>query len=508
MKKYILAYDLGTGGNKASLYDQDLNLVSNNFISYETHYPNIGWHEQRPNDWWEAVIKSTRNLLESSGIDKNSIECLSISGHSLGVVPIGKNGELLQESTPIWSDARAKEQADKFFNRIDQDEWFQITGNGFAPENYSVFKIMWYRDSMPEMFNKIHKIVGTKDFVNYKLTGKILTDYSYASGSGVFNLKEWDYSPHLMEASDLSSNIFPRIVPSTNVIGKITEKASKITGLPRDVKVICGGVDNSCMALGAKSFKEGRIYTSLGSSAWIAISSKQPVIDVKNKAYTFAHVIPGMYTSAYGSFSAGSSYKWVKNNLLINQGEENKITYKQLDSLAKKSPVGAKKLIFNPNLAGGSAAHPSPNIRGAFLGLDLSHKTEDIIRATLEGVALDLRILLDFIREKRELADEMLIVGGGTKSNLWMQIFADVYDMEVIKTNIGQNAGSLGAAAIAAVGAGLWKNFDKIDEIHKILNVAKPLKKNVERYNKLLVAFKYSNKFLSQLGNILSQINF
>ncbi|HEX9013676.1 MAG TPA: FGGY family carbohydrate kinase, partial [Anaerolineaceae bacterium] len=307
MSTRIISFDLGTGGNKASLYDVDGSCLATAFVPYDTYYPYVGWHEQRPEDWWQAVVESTQKLLQKSGEDRRNITCLSISGHSLGSVPIDRDGMLLRPATPIWSDIRAQREVEAFFTRVDLDEWYETTGNGFPPACYTIFKVMWYRDHEPEMFARTAKILGTKDFINYRLTGKIATDFSYASGSGIYNLKQWRYQPEFIAASGLSPQLFPDIVPSTAVLGPLSQEAAAALGLSQDVMVVCGGVDNSCMALGAKNIKDGRVYTSLGSSAWIAVSSEQPVLDRKLKPYVFTHVNPGMFTSAVSIFSAGTS---------------------------------------------------------------------------------------------------------------------------------------------------------------------------------------------------------
>ena len=233
MVQKILAYDLGTGGSKASLYDVDGACVASAFVPYETFYPDAGWHEQRPEDWWNAIVESTRRLLAQRLVEPGDIECLAISGHSLGVVPVDRRGGLLREKTPIWSDTRTARQTAAFFEKVDKDAWYMTTGNGFPPECYSVFKIMWYRDNEPSMFARLHKVIGTKDYVNLKLTGRILTDFSYASGSGVYDLARWSYCPDLMRASGLPEGIFPEIVPSTHIVGTLTRDAAQRWGFRR-----------------------------------------------------------------------------------------------------------------------------------------------------------------------------------------------------------------------------------------------------------------------------------
>ena len=272
---YIVAYDLGTGGNKASLYDAEGSCLAEVFIAYPTHYPRAGWHEQRPEDWWRAVVESTHLLIQKAGINTAEIIACGISGHSLGVVPLDRHGRLLRDSTPIWSDARAVAQAQKMFAVVPEEQWYMTTGNGFPAPLYACFKAMWYRDHEPEMFAQIAHLIGTKDYINYQLTGCISTDYSYASGCGVYDLAAWKYSPELLAASGLAEGLFPEPVASTQIIGTLTAQAAHELGLPRSLQVVSGGVDNSCMALGARNIGEGRVYNSQGSSSWIAVTSRK-----------------------------------------------------------------------------------------------------------------------------------------------------------------------------------------------------------------------------------------
>ena len=352
MSKRIISYDLGTGGNKASLYDVDGDCLASTFVPYATNYPHVGWHEQNPSDWWNAVVESTRQLLSTSGEDKNNVVCLGISGHSLGCVPITEDGRLLRNSTPIWSDIRSQKEVSEFFKNVDADYWYETTGNGFPAACYTIFKIMWYRNNEPGMYKKIFKIIGTKDYINLKLTGRINTDYSYASGTGIYNLQKWGYEDEFIKASGVSTELFPEIVPSTQILGGIIPTVAEQLGLNPNVQVVCGGVDNSCMALGAKNIKEGRVYTSLGSSAWIAVSSTQPIIDSKAKPFVFAHVMPGMFTSAVSIFSMGTSFKWVRDNICSDLIEKANIdhldVYDLMTELAAESPVGSNNLLLTP----------------------------------------------------------------------------------------------------------------------------------------------------------------
>lgn len=506
----IIAYDLGTGGSKASLYDAQGGCLVARFVPYDTTYPRAGWHEQRPEDWWQAVVASTRQLLAAAAVDPERIACCGISGHSLGVVPVDRAGTLLRDAIPIWSDSRPQEQAAAFFRTMDETAWYLRTGCGFPPPLYALFKIMWYRDHEPAMFRRIARVIGTKDYVNLRLTGRIATDHSYASGSGAWDLERWAYADDLIAAAGLSRDLFPESLPSTAVLGTLTAEAAAALGLPRRVQVVAGGVDNSCMALGARLIEEGRSYNSLGTSAWIAVCSARPLLHPRSRPYVFAHVLPGLFNSATAIFSAGSSFRWVRDRICADLVRDAAATggdpYELMTALAATAPPGANRLLFNPSLAGGSALDDSPRIRGALIGLDLGHTRADVVRAAMEGIAFGLRVAFDDLRRLAPVQAPMLVVGGGSRSRLWRQIHADIYGTDILKTNIDQQAAALGAAALAAVGTGMWRDFSIIDRIHELEDVAHPIPDHVAVYARLLPVFIEAAKCQARLGDQLAAL--
>lgn len=508
--KYLISYDLGTGGTKASLFDECGKSCASAFISCDTSYPFPEFREQRPDDWWNSVVVSTKKMLAKTQISSEDIVALAVSGHSLGAVPIGKNGELLAESVPIWNDARAGAEADEFFQNIDRDQWYLTTGNGFPAHLYAVFKMMWYKKHLPQVYENTDKFIGTKDYVNYRMTGVLCTDISYASGSGVYSLKEHCYKEEYIQASGIQPGKFPEIFPSTQIIGTVLPEVAKELGLSPETKVACGGVDNACMALGAACYQEGTAYTSLGTSAWIAVSSEEPVVNTKTHSYVFAHCVPDQFVSSVSIFSAGNSYRWVRNVLckdLMERAEQEDLdVYELMNQEAEQSPAGSNRLIFNPSLAGGSGIDKSANVRGGFIGLDLMHTRGDLLRATLEGICLNMRMVMDVLGRDVSLSDDMLLVGGGGKSRFWRKLFAAIYEKQIIESKVGEDAGSLGAAALAAVGSGLWKDFEKLKEIHEVVDIAKPEENLSAKYREILPVFKNIADMQSDIGDMLAKL--
>lgn len=483
---YILSYDLGTGGVKSSLFDTDGRSAAGVFQSYSTNYPAPGFQQQRPGDWWAAIVKTTRQLLTETGVEPESIRAIGVSGHSLGAVALDEEGALVWEETPIWSDSRGEAQARRFFESVPQSEWYRKTGNGFPAGQYPLFKLMWYRENDPEAFQRMAVHCGTKDYINFLLTGVLVTDHSYASGSGAYDLLKGCYHQAYIEKVGLDPGIFPEILPSERVLGKL--KVWRELGLSPDTAVVCGGVDNACMALGAGCFTEGKAYTSLGTSAWVAVSAGKPVLDDEKSPYVFAHCVPGQYVSATCIFSAGRSLEWARD--ILFEAGEGQPSYREMDALAEESGVGARGVLFNPSLSGGSSLDPSPLIRGCFTGLDLMHTKGDLIRAVLEGVAMNLRLALDALEEFVSIDTGLLLVGGGAKSPLWRQIFANCFQKTIWEAAVCQDTGALGAAALAAKGCGLWEDYDRLHHIHESGRAVKPENGPVRQYEALLSVFK------------------
>jgi len=504
----ILAFDLGTGGAKICIYDVNGYLLAKKFKSYPTTYRGTKYHIQNPEDWWDAVVSGTRELISENESYGKGIGTIAISGQSLSVIPINRKGKILFQDIPIWSDTRTGEQTERFFMNIDRDDWYSKTGNGFTPECYSLFKIMWYRDNYPDKFKDIDIILGSKDYINYKLTGSYATDYSYASGSGAYNLLKRSYIHEYFLAAEVSVKLLPEPIPSDELIGKLTKSAAEKLSINNSVKVYCGGVDNSCMAVGAGNIKEGRVYLSLGSSAWIAVSSQKPIIDTSISPFIFDHVVPDMYTSATSIFSAGSSLNWFRNTIAgkleLRAKAEDLDVFNLIMDEAEKSDIGSSGVIFNPTLAGSPASSTYGNIAGSFLNLNLNSTFNDLARSVLEGITFELYDKYKKLSRMSSLSDRMVIVGGGSKSLFWRQMFADVFGIPFSRINTDQDAAALGAAAIAAVGSGLWSSYAEIDNVVQELETLTPVQKNFEIYSDLFDNYTKTWKQLSNIGSIIN----
>ena len=511
--RYVLAHDLGTGGDKCILLDTQTGaIVAEAFESYPTFYPSAGQAEQRPNDWWQAVEICTQRVLVEGGVKKEEIACISFSGHMLGCVPISKDGKLLREKVPIWSDSRAIRQANGLLEKAGgYEQWYRLTGGGLRPENYSAPKILWLKENEPHTYRNAYKFLGTKDYVIWRLTGKFVTDYSEASGTGVFNLTKREWAYRLIKACGLEEEKLPELLSSTDVAGMVRPEAAREIGLSPSTPVVIGGGDVSATAVGAGVVIHGRVYNYVGSSAWVGACTNEPLWGSQVKPYIFCHLIPEKYTSQVAIYCAGSAFEWAKENLCPQEEEqasrEGVSVYALMDRLAARVEPGAAGLLFIPSLLGGGTLHRNPNMRGAFIGLTLHHTRAHLLRAILEGVGFDLKQILDIFETVVGKISEIRLVGGVTKSSLWCSILANIYSKPVVPLSISQSTAALGAAIAGGVGVGIWPNFAIVDELIRTESCFEPDASQVQAYKSLYSTFTDTERILLPIFDKLASLD-
>jgi xylulokinase len=509
MPSLILAHDLGTTGSKATLYDAEGRLVASAFHAYETQHLGQNRVEQNPHDWWEAVVASTRRLLaEASASD---IACVSFSGQMMGCVAVDGSGEVLRPAI-IWADQRAAQQAALFAERVGPQRVYEITGHRLGP-SYSIEKILWVRDHDFDTFARTHCFLQAKDYLVMRLTGAYVTDYSDATGTNAFDLRARDWSDEVLDTVGIDRALLPEPHPSTDVVGEVLPGPAEECGLRAGTPVVIGGGDGSCAAVGAGSVREGTAYNYIGSSSWIALATREPFPHPEHRTVTFCHLVPDLYMPAGTTQAAGACYQWFRNTLCQEEMRAAKAegidVYDFLNAVAETVPPGCEGLIFLPYLMGERSPHWNPHARGAFIGLTPSHTKAHMCRAVLEGVALNLRLVLDLFRgdggpgnggpdtATRYAAppngiriDAMRVIGGGAKGELWRQIMADAYGVPVLLPAHPEEATSIGAAVAGGVGVGLFRGFSVTEEIARVTVRQEPGAEAQAVYERLLPVFR------------------
>mgnify|MGYP002563018522 CR=1 FL=1 len=311
MPEYLLAHDLGTSGNKATLFTTDGTLIQSCVSGYGTRYYNGNWAEQNPGDWWKAVCASTKELIQ--GIDPSDIVAVAFSGQMMGCLCVDRNGTPLRPSI-IWADQRAQAQAAALGEQISLRDFYHIAGHRNSA-SYGLQKLMWVRDNEPEVYAKTYKALNAKDFIVLRLTGKFYTEPSDATSNACIDLNTLQWSEKIVNASGIDGDKLPEIVPSTTVAGEVTPWAAGQTGLKAGTPVVMGGGDGLCSNVGAGSISPGRTFSCIGTSAWVATTSEKPLFDEEMRTFTWAHIVPGLYSPTGTMQAGGSSYNWLKGQV-------------------------------------------------------------------------------------------------------------------------------------------------------------------------------------------------
>jgi xylulokinase len=506
MAAYILAHDLGTTGDKATLFSADGMLVGSSFSSYPTLYPKPGWAEQEPEQYWQAFCRSSRQLLEKTRIPPQEIAAVAFSGQMMAALPVDREGRALRNSI-IWADLRATAQAASLGKRIDPDLVYRVSGHRLSA-SYSAAKIMWIRENEPDVYKRTHKFVHAKDYISCRLTGALATDYSDASGMNLLDIIGLRWSAEVLEAAEIDPGKLPDIVESTEVIGKITAEGAAASGLLSGTPVVIGGGDGACATCGAGVVSENQAYIYLGTSTWMAVASTKPILDPAKRTFTFCHFLRGLYFSAGTMQAGGGSYQWLRNTLgdaeVRAAGQAGIDAYDILNLKAEQAPCGSGGLLFLPYLMGERSPLWNPQARACFIGLTMVHTKKHIIRSVLEGVALNMRMIYEAFQEQGVKSAKIRLIGGGARSRLWRSIFADVLETPTARLNFIEEATSVGAAIAGGVGVGLLSSIREADRLVQEKEVTPCDPATFPVYRRNYEAFRASYERLRDLFPLLS----
>lgn len=484
--KYLIGIDLGTSATKTVLFDENFNVIASESQEYPMYQPQNGWAEQKPEDWRDAAINTLKSVIKKSGVLAKDIAGIGLSGQMHGLVMLDERGEVLRPSI-IWCDQRTQKQCDKITEKIGKERLIEITANP-ALTGFTASKILWVRENEPEIYAKCRHILLPKDYVRYVLTGEFATEVSDASGMQLLDIPNRCWSDEVLEKLDIDKSLLAKVYESPDVTGHITEEIAKITGLSTSTVVVGGAGDNAAAAVGTGVVKDGKAFTTIGTSGVVFAHTSEVSIDPKGRVHTFCCAVPGCWHIMGVTQAAGLSLKWFKDNFcgdFTEKAEKEGVDpYCLMDKAAAEIPVGSNRLIYLPYLMGERTPHLDPDCRGVFFGLSAIHTKADMIRAVMEGVAYSLKNCNDILNEMGAKVDEMMACGGGGTSSLWRQILADLYECEV-KTVSSKEGPALGVAILASVGAGLYESVEEAcGKAIKTDKVCAPIEENSNSYKK------------------------
>lgn len=449
MADIVIGLDLGTGGVRAIAVDLQGQIIAQTTRSYPLLTPQPGWTEQNPSDWIEASLDALSNVTQQ--LEGHRPIALGLSGQMHGMVPLDAQGRVIRPAI-LWNDQRTGKAVEEIEAAIPRQELIQRTGNP-AITGFQLAKVVWLRTEEPQAYALLRQILLPKDYLGYVLTGEAVTEPSDASGIGCLNLSSRQWDTDILNSLNLSPTLFPSVVESTAIAGRLKSDIAARVGLPAGLPIVAGGGDNAAAAvgLGISSSNLNRGSLSIGTSGVIFAPCDRPIPDPEGRVHLFCHVDGGYHLLGV-TLAAGGSLRWYRDTFAPHS------PYTDLMDMAANSLPGARGVLFLPHLAGERSPYLDPDTRGAWVNLSLAHTQADLTRAVLEGVAFSLKAALEVIGEITPV-HQLLATGGGARSSIWLQILADVLQTELIAPQAEEGA-AYGAAILAMVGVAAHPNLE------------------------------------------------
>jgi xylulokinase len=478
----FLGIDLGTSSVKLLLMNEEGNVIQTVSKDYPVYYPKPGWAEQNPEDWWQATKEGIKEIVEMSSMAGKKISSIGLSGQMHGLVLLDQGDRVLMPAL-LWCDQRTYAECDYITEQLGE-KLSEYTGNK-ALAGFTAPKVLWVKQNCPEVYEKIRHVLLPKDYIRFQLTGEYATDVSDASGTLFFDVARRCWSPEMLQLLGLSEEVLPKCYESFQVTGKVSEAAACLIGLHTGIPVVGGGGDQACGAVGTGVVSAGIASVALGTSGVVFACQEDYSVDDQNRLHSFCHA-NGKWHVMGVMLSAAACLKWWVEEV-CQLGDAGFVT---LLAEAATIPAGSEDLLFLPYLMGERTPYSDPHARGAFIGLNMSHKRGHMTRAILEGVSFGLRDSLEITREQKIPITAVRVSGGGAKSILWRQILADILKLPVDIVNSVEGP-AFGAAILAAVGADEFADVEEAcSTMVQVVASTQPNSLNMEKYDVLYQTYR------------------
>ncbi len=496
-KTLFLGLDVSTTSAKALLIDEKGAVTSSASTDVSLSTPKPLWSEQDPHEWWDGMVGSIRQALAGAGVSGTQVRGVGLTGQMHGLVLLDRAGNVLRPAI-LWNDQRTGAQCDEIRARLGSARLIQLTGND-ALTGFTAPKILWVREQEPDVYARAAHILLPKDYVRYRLTGEHATDKADGAGMLLMDLKSRDWSPQVLQALDIPAEWLPKAYEGPEITGRISAAAAEATGLEPGTPVVGGGGDQSAQAVGVGAVEPGIVALTLGTSGVVFATTDQPFIEPEGRLHAFCHAVPGRWHLMGVMLSAAGSLRWYRDTLAPG------VDFDALLIPAGDVPFGSEGLLFLPYLTGERTPYPDPLARGAFVGLTVRHTQAHLTRAVLEGVAFGLRDSFELIKSAGLTAiRQVRVSGGGARSALWRQILADVLAVELVTVNTTEGA-AYGAALLAGVGAGAWRDVDgACQAVVTLTGVTRPQADAVTRYQQSYAYYRQLYPALKAISHGLS----
>lgn len=479
--KYVIGIDLGTSSVKTVLVNKEGDIKGEATAAYPLIQERPGYSEQNPEEWVTGTITCLKQLLGEGGVSAEDIEGVSFSGQMHGLVLLDEQNNVLRNAI-LWNDTRTTQECREIEAKLG-DDLLAITRNA-ALEGFTLPKILWVQKHEPELFAKAARFVLPKDYLRYRMTGRVEMEISDAAGTLLLNVPEGKWSDEIVKAFGLPEGFCPPIVGSTEETGTLLPEFAQQSGLSANTRVFGGGADNACGAVGAGIVRKGDALCSIGTSGVVLTYEEDKSKDFAGKVHFFNHAHPGAFYAMGVTLAAGYSLSWFKDSLAPE------LSFNELLEPVGSLPPGSDGLLFTPYLVGERTPHADSVIRGSFIGLSGTHRREHLARAVMEGITFSLAESVELFREAGIEIERVISIGGGAKNPVWLQMQADIFGTPVVSLKNEQGP-AMGAAMMAAVGSGWFGSLKECaDTFIGYGKTYEPIPANVEKYARLFKLYQ------------------
>ncbi|WP_026585432.1 xylulokinase [Bacillus sp. J33] len=496
--KYVIGVDLGTSAVKALLMNQQGEVCREASKSYPSIQEKSGYSEQNPEEWVAKTILAIKEIV--SGLDAASVEGISFSGQMHGLVLLDRNHRVLRNAI-LWNDTRTTRQCREIYELAGETRLLELAKNP-AREGFTLPKLLWVKENEPDIYRKAAIFLLPKDYLRYRLTGEIHSEYSDAAGTLLLNISEKKWSREICEAVGIDMSLCPPLIESSGFAGYVTPVIAQETGLSEKVKVFAGGADNACGAIGSGILEEGKTLCSIGTSGVVLSYEERNERDFNGKVHYFNHCQKDAYYTMGVTLAAGHSLSWFKDVFAADE---------EFDSLLKglaDVPIGANGLLFTPYISGERTPYADSVIRGSFIGIDASHERIDFVRAVIEGITFSLNESVEIFRDCGKKIDSIISIGGGAKNDVWLQIQADIFNAKILKLATEQGPG-VGAAMLAAHGCRWYASLKECSDVFtQVEKTYEPIKENADQYKELYGLYKRVYQQTRELNEGLTRFRY
>ena len=478
----FIGLDLGTSHLKGIVIDDAQNVCAEASVSLSLMRPKNGWSEQNPQDWLDATENVMASLANKVNLKK--VNAIGLSGQMHGATLLDKNDNVLRPCI-LWNDTRSAEEA----SYLDSKTIFRnLTGNIVFP-GFTAPKLAWVRKHEPNIFEKISKVLLPKDYLRLWLCGEYVAEMSDAAGTSWLDVKRRDWSDALLAETDLDRSQMPTLIEGCEISGVLKKTHASKWGLPHGVIIAGGGGDNAASAIGVGVVKAGDAFVSLGTSGVLFAASDEYQPDAASAVHTFCHALPNTWHQMGVILAATDAMNWFGQ--VLNSSAQEMTN----DLGVLKAP---SKTLFLPYLGGERTPHNDSQIRASFINLDHNADRQAMIRAVIEGVAFAFRDCFDALSSTGTKINQLVAVGGGAKSEYWVQAIATALGLPISIPVAGDYGGAFGAARLGMIAYGINRYDVAISP--KIKHIIEPVMSLHDDYLSALKSYRETYKVLKAIG--------